>query len=259
VIAKGTGKDVVAGALLFSGTCPNTTVSLDFSDYATTQTQTDACGGIAAVSPAGSGSNQVTAPLLNADGFHQVPGSITINHGFTDGSSGPLDIDSQARTIGSAADIGADELADATNTSVSCLPDSLTQGAGSSNCVVTVTDTSSPTPTTPAGPVTLSSNNAGTIGSGCAALSMVSSTQANCTVTYAPTGTGTHQITGSYVGDSTHEGSQGTSLLSVIAPAGQSGGPGTTTPPQAQRKCKKKKKHRGAVSAKKKKCKKKRS
>jgi hypothetical protein len=127
-IAKGTGKDVVAGALLFSGTCPNTTVSLDFSDYATTQIQSDACGGVAAVSPAGSGNNQMTDPTLDTDGFHQLAGSITIDHGFTDGSSGTTDIDGQNRTIGSAADIGADERAFPTTTAVDCTPEPSSPG-----------------------------------------------------------------------------------------------------------------------------------
>jgi hypothetical protein len=266
VIAKGTGKDAVAAAILFGGTCPNTTVSLDFSDYATTQTTNDT-GCVAAVSPAGSGSNQMTAPLLDADGFHQLAGSITVDHGFTDGSSGSSDIDGQLRTIGSAPDIGADELAHATSTSLSCLPSSLTLGAGSSTCIVTVTDTASPTPATPTGSVTLSSLGAGSFGPGCAALSPVSSSTANCTVTYTPTGAGASQLTGAYSGDTAHDSSQGSTLLTVKTPppggpgpgpgSGPAPGLGATPPPVAsKKKCKKKKHKRGATTAKKK-CKKK--
>ena len=251
-IAKGTGKDVVAGALLFSGTCPNTTVSLDFSDYATTQTQSDACGGVAAVSPAGSGSNQTTAPMLGADGIHELAGSITVDHGFTDGSSGTSDIDGQLRTIGSAADIGADELGHQTSTVVACSPASLGVGA-STTCTATVADDSTG-PTTPTGKVDFTSGGLGSFGdtSPCA-LATVSGSEASCQVTFIPAqvGTGTDQITGAYPGDVAHEASEAGFPLGVSQGAGA--GP---NPLPVKTKCKRKK-HKHAAKAKKKKCKKK--
>jgi hypothetical protein len=255
VIARGTSKDVVAGALLFSGTCPNTTVSLDFSDYATTQTQSDACGGVAAVSPAGSGSNQTAAPLVDADGFHQLAGSITVDHGFTDGSSGTSDIDGQARMIGSAPDIGADELASPTSTAVSCTPNPLVFQTGPAQCAVTVTDTTSPPPINLLSGVRLTSDMPGSFVANCETLFMATPTQGTCTAPYTPNVTGAHTITAVYPGDATHDSSQNTDLLRVTQPATPPGAGPPSNPGQARKKCKKKKKHRAAAA--KKKCKKK--
>ena len=236
-IAKGTGKDVVAGALLFSGTCPNTTVSLDFSDYTTTADPERRLRRVAAASPAGSGSNQTTAPMLRADGIHELAGSITVDHGFTDGSSGTSDIDGQLRTIGSAADIGADELGHQTSTVVACSPASLGVGA-STTCTATVADDSSG-PTTPTGKVDFTSGGLGSFGatSPCA-LATVSGSEASCQVTFIPAqvGTGTDQITGAYGGDVAHEASEAGFQLGVS----QGAGPGTNPLP-AKRKCKRKK------------------
>jgi hypothetical protein len=255
VIAQGTSKDVVAGALLFSGSCPNTTVSLDFSDYLTTQTQSDACGGIAAVSPAGSGNNQTAAPTLASDGFHQVAGSITIDHGFADGSSTTTDIDGQARMIGSAPDIGADELAFPTSTAISCTPDPLVIGTGRAQCAVTVTDTTSPPPVTFLSGVRLTSDMPGSFAADCETLFMATPTQGTCTAPYTPTATGLHTVTAVYPGDATHDSSQATDAVSVTRPGSPPGG--TSTPPTApKKKCKKKKKKHHAAAAKKK-CKKK--
>jgi Ca2+-binding RTX toxin-like protein len=58
------------------------------------------------------GGNQTVAPLfvnLAGSNFHQADGSPTINAGFADPQLGPTDIDGNARTLGSAPDIGADE------------------------------------------------------------------------------------------------------------------------------------------------------
>ena len=255
-IAKGTGKDVVAGALLFGGTCPNTTVSLDFSDYATTQTQSDACGGAAAVSPAGSGNNQTTDPTLDTDGFHQLAGSITIDHGFTDGSSGTTDIDGQNRTIGSVADIGADERAFPTTTAVDCTPDTLVIGTSLAQCAVTVTDTTSTPPVTFLSGVRLLSDMPGSFVANCETLFMATPTEGTCTAPYTPTVTGTHTITAVYPGDANHDTSQDTDVLQVTQP-GTPPGAGPSTPSSTKKKCKKKK-HKRAAAAKKKKCKKKR-
>ncbi len=257
VIARGTSVDALAGALLFSGTCPNTTLSLDFSDYATTQTQSDACGGVAAVSPAGSGNNQTVAPMLDTDGFHQLAGSITVDHGFTDGSSGTSDIDGQLRTIGSSADIGADELGHQTSTVVACSPASLAPEA-STTCTATVTDDATGA-TTPTGKVDFTSSGPGSFGGSTpCALAMVSASEASCQATFIPSavGTGTDQITGTYPGDVAHEESHGDFPLGVSQGFGGPGGPGTNPLP-ARRKCKKKKHRHSAKAAKKKRCKKK--
>jgi len=259
VIAKGTSKDVVSGALKFSGTCPNTTVSLDFSDYATTQTVNDT-GCIAAASPAGSSNNQTDPPLLASDGFHQLAGSITVDHGFTDTSSGTTDIDGQSRTIGSAPDIGADELAFPTNTSVDCTPNPLLIGSGAAQCAVTVTDTTSTPPVTFLSGVRLESDMPGSFVANCETLFMSSPTEGTCTAPYTPAVTGAHTITATYPGDANHDSSQDTDLLQVTSPGGPPG-PGSASPipnTGAGKKCKKRKRkhHRPASAAKKKKCKK---
>jgi hypothetical protein len=257
VIAKGTSKDVVAAALMFGGSCPNTTVSLDFSDYATTQIAND-MGCVAAASPAGSGSNQTADPLLAADGFHQLSGSVTVDHGFTDGSSGTTDIDGQSRMIGSAPDIGADELASPTTTAVSCTPNPLLFGSGAAQCAVTVTDTTSPPPVTLLSGVRLSSDLPGSFVANCETLFMATPTQGTCTAPYTPTAAGTHTITAVYPGDANHDSSEDTDALQVIRPgAAPVPGTGQSTPPGAKKKCKKKRKKHRAAAAKKKKCKKK--
>ena len=254
VIAKGTSKDVVAAALKLSGVCPNTTVSLDYADYATTQTANDT-GCVAAVSPAGSSNNQTADPMLGSDGFHQLAGSITVDHGFTDSSSGSTDIDGQARTIGSAPDIGADELAFPTTTSVSCTPNPVVFGSGAAQCAVTVTDNTSPPPVTFLSGVRLESDMPGSFVADCETLFMASPTQGTCAAPYTPTAGGTHTITATYPGDANHDSSQDTDVLQVTQPGSRSG-PGPSAAPGVK-KCKKKH-HRGASAAKKKKCKKKR-
>ena len=258
VIAKGTGKDVVAAAVEFGGTCPNTTVSLDYSDYATTQTA-NGMGCVAAVSPAGSSSNQTADPMLGPDGFHQLAGSITIDHGFTDGSSGSTDIDGQARMIGSAPDIGADELAFPSTTDVDCTPNPLVFGSGPAQCAVKVTDTTSTPPVTFLSGVRLASDMPGTFVANCETLFMATPTEGTCTAPYTPGAAGTHTITAVYPGDASHDSSQDTDALQVTQP-GAAPGPGGAppTPSGARKKCKKKKKHGAAAAKKKKKCKKKR-
>lgn len=112
VIAQGTSQDVRAQA----GQQTSTTINLDHSNYDTATTQVTGTGGAAAVTPPGTGApnfNVTDPPLLGTDGYHQLAGSPTIDAGATDGSSGMTDIDGQVRTFGSAADIGADEVADA--------------------------------------------------------------------------------------------------------------------------------------------------
>jgi hypothetical protein len=56
------------------------------------------------------GGNQTAVePLLAADGYHQLPGSPTIEAGIATAENGPTDIDGEPRTQGPALDIGADE------------------------------------------------------------------------------------------------------------------------------------------------------
>src|SRR5882762_5557381 len=101
-----------------------------------------------------------------------------------------------------------------TTTSISCLPGSLTVNTASS-CTATVTDQST-TPTTPSGSVILATNSTGTFtpfSASCTLAAGTSAGTASCSVSYQPSVTGHHLLTGSYGGDSTHSSGQGTFLL----------------------------------------------
>jgi hypothetical protein len=206
VIARGVAGDVRASG---SGG-GSTAITIDHSNFATTDTS---LGGGTITD---GGNNQTTAPLLAADNVHQLSGSPTIDSGAVDGSSGSTDVDGQPRTIGSAPDIGADELGHSTSTAVACVP-SIVPVSASSTCTATVTDTAG-SPTTPSGNVGFTTDGAGTFGGGgSCSLSTVNASQASCQLTYTPTavGTGTHQITAAALGDSSHDPSQGSTTIEV--------------------------------------------
>jgi hypothetical protein len=263
-IARGTSTDVVAQAAAASGFCPQSVnVTLDYSDYASASAFAGiGCttgAGSASVTAAGTLNNQTLAPTLAGDGYQQLAGSITIDNGSSANVSG-TDIDGQARTIGAAADIGADELRHTTSSAVSCDPTSVFLGEATT-CTAAVTDTAATAASPPSGSVTFGpgGTGVGSFGSGgVCTLAPSTATASSCQLTYMPldVGTGTHQVTGSYGGGGSHDPSQGTSGMLIVSER-----PATTTPPSttptARKKCKKrKKKHRGADAAKKKKCKK---
>lgn len=95
-----------------SAVSTSATINADFSNY-DSRLET---GTAAAATSAGSASNQTPAPQFVDAGsgdFHQLAGSPTINAGSSAATLlGSLDIDGEARTLGPAPDIGADELAD---------------------------------------------------------------------------------------------------------------------------------------------------
>ena len=118
VLVKGEAKDVVVRALkgdteAIPGFGPRkaATMRLEFraSSYATVETE-PAKSARASITPPGTGDNITAMPLLANDNLHQLPGSPTIDRGAVDGISGALDLDGEPRTMGVAADIGADEL-----------------------------------------------------------------------------------------------------------------------------------------------------
>lgn len=119
VLAKGEAKDVIARALRGDGGAIKgvgegaaegiTKIELQASNYATIETEASGAGR-ASVTPPGTNGNIKAPPHLAAGNLHQLPGSPTIDRGAVDGASGPLDVDEQLRTMGTAADIGADEL-----------------------------------------------------------------------------------------------------------------------------------------------------
>ena len=101
VIASGAGADVRATE---TGSKSTSVVLLRSSNY-----DTVVVSGGAAATPAGSGSNQVAAPVFADADYHQAAGSPTIDAGAVDESTGSLDLDYQTRPWGVAMDIGADE------------------------------------------------------------------------------------------------------------------------------------------------------
>ena len=266
IIARGHTVDVLAeGFSKFDPPQPNTganvSITLDHSNYVTTDARTDTGGGTATITPAGSGTNQTGAVVFAADGYHEVfgSGSMTIDHGAVDAFSGTTDVDGQSRTIGLAPDIGADELAFPTTTNVSCAPNPLQLGMGPTRCGVTVTDASSPPPVRFLAGVRLGSQLPGTIKSACEVLP--AGMRANCFFLFTPKLAGPQRVSATFPGDATHDSSQDTDLLRVVLPVGAPApGPAPVIqPPLRRAKCKKKKKHHhGAKAAKMKKCKKKR-
>jgi hypothetical protein len=234
VIARATG---TSSADVFASNNPGSTatINIDYSNYATTAGATIVPGG----------NNQSGAPALAADGYHELPSSTaTIDFGQTDGSSGTTDIDGQNRTVNGFPDIGADELGKATITNVTCSPPSIVLG-GTSRCTAAPQDASPPF-TTVTGNVAFSSDMAGSFNGGTTcSLNLISHT---CFLDYTPSAAGTHTITATYLGDSSHEPSSGTTPLVVTAPPppppGDSGGSttGSATSPTSTptlKRCKK--------------------
>ena len=258
VIARGDKLDVLAeGLSTFDPPLPNTganvSIALDHSNYVNWSARSDTGGGMAAVTPAGTGTNQTGAVVFQPDDYHQLadPGSSTIEKGAVDAFSGTTDIDGQNRTIGQAPDIGADELGFPTSTTIACTPNPVQFGSGQVLCKVTVTDTVGPPPVMFHSGVRLNSERFGEFGGNCEELGMTSPTQAGCTQPFTPGGLGIDRITATFPGDAIQDPSTGTDLLNVTAP------PSVPASHPAQRaKCKKRKKKHRASAAKKKRCKK---
>lgn len=103
-ILRGVSRDVMVQA---AGVANDMRADIDHSNYVTSQ----AAGNGTAVN--NMGGNQL-APVLFADfasgDFHQLSGSPTIDAGVTDPQLGAFDIDGQARVLGAAPDMGADEI-----------------------------------------------------------------------------------------------------------------------------------------------------
>jgi hypothetical protein len=109
VIARGDGAGIRAED---DGDADNLDINVSYSNYSSiVEAEPDADVILGA-------GNQTAAPLF-ADAaptvrdFHQLAGSPTINMGNPNGTSGPFDIDGDARVMGAALDIGGDEFLEA--------------------------------------------------------------------------------------------------------------------------------------------------
>lgn len=233
VIAQGTNRDVRAiGHSQFPnnpGTGANMEVLLDQSNYDSIARFVDAGGGTATVSPTGPGTtNENAAPLLTADG-HQLAGSVTIDNGATDADSAATDIDGQVRTLGAAADIGADEFEPPfttvpTATKLSCSPVTLKAG-DSSRCTATVENATADL-RVPNGHVQFTAQGGNFSGAGRCTLAGDGEGRASCQLTYTPPAApGTYGVTARYPGGPDHEPSEDTVSLRLV--------PQVVTPPIA--------------------------
>lgn len=91
------------------------TAPVDFASVVLTNSNYDviSAGPGTSITAPGTGTNQTGAPLFvdaGAGDYRQAPGSPTVDAGTTDPDLGLADLDGDARTLGSAPDIGADEL-----------------------------------------------------------------------------------------------------------------------------------------------------
>jgi hypothetical protein len=220
VIAHGVQDDVFAEAGSLTPAKPGSGAivkfQLDHSDYANPRVRSQA-GGTATISPTGPGTTNITnEPLLANDGYHERPGSPTIDKGATDSLSSAVDIDGDPRKIGLAPDIGADEFGKPSSTTVHCTPSSLPLGAPSS-CEVTVRHPAAPeTPLT--GFVDFLSDPAGRFAPTSCELE-TSAAESSCKVSLTPLQAGISGVTASYRGTPFFAPSQAEATLTVLAHA----------------------------------------
>ena len=225
VIAKGASKDVIARGLELSGGHGATTeIELQASDYATTDTKTAGTGSASVTAP-GTNGNITALPLLAADNVHQLPGSPTIDKGAVDGASAAFDIDEQAREIGLAPDIGADEIGNPTTTTVKCAPAAFSP-PGQSTCEVAVEDRGIAL-VPPTGTVTFDLVPGLFVTEACTLTPQNEATSTcSATASWLSAPVGLYEYKGTYQGDARHEASSGAATLSVLPfPSGQPGGP----------------------------------
>ncbi len=231
VIARAPGGTDVEVNALDTGTA---SLQIDHANYSTFL---EASGG----EIADQGSQQTTPPVFAADGYHQLPTSVsTIDQGQTDSSSGDYDLDGQARSINRDAvigenDIGADELGRSTSTYLECVPASLALSTGPTTCNASVTDISPGLTGGPGGIVSFVSDSSGTLSGGgkCTLIPVgIGFAQGECQLSYTPNtlGTGTHQINGTYGGGFLHEGSAGQIDVGVTPAPPDSDGDGIPDP-----------------------------
>ncbi|OLB45857.1 hypothetical protein AUI07_06435, partial [archaeon 13_2_20CM_2_53_6] len=187
------------------GTAITPTGTVDFTTNATGTFETSPCT-LAAGTTAGIASCPVSYTPSGTTGRTDVVTAIyvtDINHtGSSDAFSLAVTVPAQAHR---------------TSTNVSCVPSPVIINQVTS-CTATVTDTSV-APTSPTGNVSFSSDSIGSFIPGTAncTLAPVGADVATCPISYVPStvGTGTHTISASYSGDSSHTSSLGQTTLTV--------------------------------------------
>jgi hypothetical protein len=103
VIAQGTAQDVN----VHSQDGSTVTATFHSSNYNSANTD----GGGASVTAPGTGGNQLAPPVFaDTTLYHQAPSSPTVDAGTVSADNGTTDLDGDARPLGMAIDIGADEL-----------------------------------------------------------------------------------------------------------------------------------------------------
>jgi PKD repeat protein len=146
-------------------------------------------------------------------------GSCSIT--FTPSASGSASVtgtyggDSSHSTSSGSATVAVGNRA--TSTSVSCSPSSVTNNTVTS-CVATLTDTDVGGVITPTGSVGFVSNSTGVFAQPSCALAPTGTVGvASCSVNYTPGVTGSHAVTVSYPGDSSHLSSSGGVTVMVVS------------------------------------------
>jgi hypothetical protein len=163
----------------------------------------------------GQSSCQVTyEPTAVGSGVHEITAAYAgdLEHEMSSGS-GALAVTARTAAV-----------------SVDCGPTVVV--ARSATCTATVTDSAAEgTPSPPQGTVSFTSDSQGAFGPMTCELAQSEEQQSSCTVKYEPTvaGSGTHKITGAYLGDSVHAASSSSATLTVNPAPVTSQGGGTTT------------------------------
>jgi PKD domain/Bacterial Ig-like domain (group 3) len=199
-----------------------TSTTISCSPSSVVVNQTTSCTAIVADS-SGSGAITPTGNVVFTPGgtCTLVSGSCSVNiMPFTSGSltvSASYSGDSSHSTSSGSTTVPVGKRA--TSTSVFCSPSPVTNSTVTS-CVVKVTDADVGAVITPSGSVGFASNSTGTFAQlNCTLAATETVGVASCSINYTPGATGSHLITASYPGDSTHLGSSGSVVVTVVGSA----------------------------------------
>ena len=209
-------------AFALTVTLRTTTTSVNCSSSSVVVNQATTCtavvvdsSGSGAITPSGTalftpgGSCTLASGSCSVSISPSSSGSLTVSASYGGDSSHGTSSASTAVVVGKRA----------TSTSVSCSPNPATNNTLTA-CTVSVADTDVGARITPRGSVNFASNSTGVFSQVSCTLSPSGTAGvASCLVNYTPGVTGSHMITGSYAGDSSHLGSGGSAVVTVVAAA----------------------------------------